>query len=165
MSGFDLKAYEDEVLKPLRRRMPHLPDDLLARYAVEPGLDPAAVAERVETVVRLWTKHARRAGPLGLVCQQLGREHRELLDAGDDPRTPQFWTRWTADRERRVGGLIDEVVDLLRAGFGPLGVITAGQLRATAAAHGALADADLDRAAERIATAAQEIWASVPSGR
>ena len=61
--GFDPKAYEDGVLKPLRPRMPNLPDDLLTRYAVEPGMDAAALRERVETVVRLWNKHAMRTGP------------------------------------------------------------------------------------------------------
>jgi hypothetical protein len=144
--GFDLKAYEDGVLKPLRRRMPNLPDDLVARYAVEPGADPGALRERVEAVVRLWTKHAMRQGPMGLLCTQLVREHTEMLARGDDPRSPQFWTRWTGEREHRVGGLIDEVVATLTASFGPVGVLTGGQLRATAAAHGALGDADLDRA-------------------
>jgi hypothetical protein len=142
---FDPKAYEDGVLKPLRPRMPHLPHDLVTRYAVEPGMSDAALRERVETVVRLWNKHAMRAGPLGQVCKQLVREHKEL-EATGNPTTPEFWRRWATAHDRRVGGQVDEVVSLLTANYGPLGVITLGQARATAAEHPELTDADLQGA-------------------
>jgi len=145
MPDFDPRAYEDEVLKPLRRRMPHLPDDLLTRYAVDPTMNAAALRERIDSVVRLWNKQAMRAGPLGLVSQQLIREHEELL-ASKDPTTPEFWRTWGAERGRTLGSAIDDVASLLMASHGALGVITQNQLRAAAAAHGALGDAELDQA-------------------
>ena len=149
MAGFDVKAYEDGVLKPLRPKVPNLPDDLPTRYAVQPGMDPAALSERVDAVLMLWNKHAMRSGPMGQVCKLLAKEHKELEAAGSDPRTPQFWKEWTAARERRVGGQIDEVVARLTATYGPLGVVTAAQLEATAADQSGLGDADLARAAKK----------------
>ena len=51
---FDPRAYEDAVLKPMRRLLPNLPDDLQARYAVDPAsMDAAALRERVDTVVKV----------------------------------------------------------------------------------------------------------------
>ncbi|MGH3922396.1 MAG: hypothetical protein ACRDTT_05925, partial [Pseudonocardiaceae bacterium] len=82
MAGFNPRTYEDQVLKPLRRRLPHLPDDLLTRYAVDMTMDCAALRERTDSVVRLWNKAALKAGPTGLVCQQLLREHEELQRSG-----------------------------------------------------------------------------------
>jgi len=148
VSGFDPRAYEDEVLKPLRRHLPHLPDDLLNRYAVDVTMDASALRERIDTVVRLWNKQAMRAGPLGLVSQQLIREHEELL-ASHDPATPEFWRAWRAERSRKLGSAIDEVASLLRESHGALGVITRNQLRAAAAAHGAVGDAELYQATRK----------------
>ena len=149
MAVFDVKAYEDGVLKPLRPKMPNLPDDLPTRYAVQPDMDAAALQERVDAVLRLWNKHAMRSGPMGQVCKLLANKHKELEDAGSDPRAPQFWTEWRAVRERRVGGQIDVVVARLTATYGPLGVVTAAQLEATAADQTGFGDADLARAAEK----------------
>lgn len=146
MPGFDVKAYEDGVLKPLRSRMPNLPDDLRSRYAVEPKMDPATLRDRVDAVVSVWNKHAMRSGPMGQVCKLLQREHKELEAKGEDPRSPQFWTQWAAERQRRVGGQINQVVTLLAGSFGPLGVITAQQLEAMAANHSGLGNADLAQA-------------------
>src|SRR5580765_1063157 len=147
-AGFDSGRYEDEVLKPLRRRMPNLPDDLLVRYAVEPGMDAQRLRERVGAVQRVWNKHAMRTSPLGQVCKQLQRAHDELKATKGDPATPQFWTVWLGTRASRVSPQIDQVAARLRAGHGSLGVITAEQLRANAVAHDGLVDADLDRARE-----------------
>jgi len=44
VAGFDPPSYEDQMLKPLRRQLPHLPDDLLTRYAVELTIDPTALS-------------------------------------------------------------------------------------------------------------------------
>lgn len=66
MVGFDPRAYEAQVLKPLRKRLPHLPDELLTRYAVDLTMDSAALRGRIDSVVRLWNKAAMKAGPTGL---------------------------------------------------------------------------------------------------
>jgi hypothetical protein len=149
MPPFDARRYEEQVLKPLRRSMPHLPDDLLSRYAVEESMDDAALRERVTDVLRLWNKHAMRSTSIGLVAQQLKREHEELLAAGQDLTSARFWRDWTKDRSKRLGGAIDEVAARLKASHGALGVITQPQLRVAAAAHGSLGDAEIELAGQR----------------
>jgi hypothetical protein len=147
VAGFAPRAYEDQVLKPLRRRLPHLPDDLLTRYAVERTMDRAALRERTESVVRLWNKAAMKAGPTGLVCQQLLREHEELTRGGSvDLTSPQWWRAWEKTRHHQLGSQIADLAELLRASHGELGVITQNQLRAAAAAHPTLGDAEIDQA-------------------
>ncbi len=147
MAGFDPRAYEDQVLKPLRRRLPHLPDDLLTRYAVDVTMDSAALRERTDSVVRLWNKAAMKAGPTGLVCQQLLREHEELKRSGSaDLTNPRWWRAWERSRHQQLGSEIADLVAQLRASHGELGVITHNQLRAAAAAHPTLGDAEIDQA-------------------
>ncbi len=147
MTGFNPRAYEDQVLKPLRRRLPHLPDDLLTRYAVDMTMNSAALRERTDSVVRLWNKAALKAGPTGLVCQQLLREHEELKRSGSaDLTDPQWWRAWEQARHQQLGSDITDVVALLQSSHGELGVITRNQLRAAAAAHPALGDDEIDQA-------------------
>ncbi len=147
MAGFDPRVYEDQVLKPLRRRLPHLPDDLLTRYAVDVTMDSAALRERTDSVVRLWNKAAMKAGPTGLVCQQLLREHEELKRSGSaDLTSPQWWQAWEQAHHQQLGPEIADLVALLRGSHGELGVITQNQLRAAAAAHPTLGDAEIDQA-------------------
>jgi hypothetical protein len=147
VAGFDPRAYEDQVLKPLRRRLPHLPDDLLTRYAVELTMDSAALRERIGSVVRLWNKAAMKAGPTGLVCQQLLREHEELeRRTSVDLTSPRWWQTWEKTRHQQLGSQIADLAGLLRASHGELGVIARNQLRAAAAAHPALGDAEIDQA-------------------
>jgi hypothetical protein len=147
VAGFNPRAYEDHVLKPLRRRLPHLPDDLRTRYAVDVTMDGAALRERIESVVRLWNKAAMQAGPTGLVCQQLLREHEELTrSASADLTNPQWWQAWEKGRHQQLGSEIADLTALLRASHGELGVITQNQLRAAAAAHPTLGDAEIERA-------------------
>ena len=147
MAGFDPRAYEEQVLKPLRRRLPHLPDDLLTRYAVERTMDCAALRERIGSVVRLWNKAAMKAGPTGLVCQQLLREHGELERRGSvDLTSPQWWRAWEKTRHQQLGSQIADLAELLRASHGELRMITQNQLRAAAAAHPTLGDAEIDQA-------------------
>jgi len=144
VADFDPRSYEDQVLKPLRRRLPHLPDDLLARYVVDLTMDAAALRERINDVVRLWNKTAMKAGGLGLVCQQFLREHKELKSA--DLADPQWWQDRERARHQQLGSEIADLAALLTASHGELGVITQNQLRAAAAAHGTLGDAEIDQA-------------------
>ena len=147
MVPFDPRAYESEVVKPLRRRLPHLPDDLLSRYAVDLDMDAGQLRERTDAVVRLWARIAQRAGPSGLVCTQFLREHDDLTRAGGaDLTDPGWWRRRQRNRHRQLEPDIADLAALLTASHGGLGVITAAQLRAAAAAHGTLGDADLERA-------------------
>jgi hypothetical protein len=117
MTPFDPRAYEDEVIKPLRRRLPHLPDDLLARYAVDLAMDAQQLRERTEAVVRLWAKIAQRAGQSGLVCTQFLREHDELIRAGTTELIdPGWWRRREQARNRELAPEIADLAALLAAG-------------------------------------------------
>jgi hypothetical protein len=147
MASFDLKAYEDEVLKPLRKRLPHLPDDLLTRYAVRLDMTETELRERVKAVVAHWNKVAMRAGSLALVCQHLQRAHEQHLK--DDPEafvSPAWWKDKDKARHQELGPEIADLAAQLKASYGGLGLITRSQLRGAAAAHGKLGDADLDQA-------------------
>jgi hypothetical protein len=147
VAGFDPRAYEDQVLKPLRKRLPRLPDDLLTRYAVDLTMNSAALRERIDSVVRVWNKAALKAGPTGLVCQQLLRDHQELQRGGRAQLTnPQWWQAREAARHQQLGSDLEDLVELLESSHGELGVITRNQLRAAAAAHPTLGDAELDQA-------------------
>ncbi|MGH3974631.1 MAG: hypothetical protein ACRDS9_15075, partial [Pseudonocardiaceae bacterium] len=147
MTGFNPRVYEDQVLKPLRRRLPRLPDDLLTRYAVDMAMNSVALRERIDSVVRLWNKAALKAGPTGLVCQQLLREHEELKrSATVDFTDPQWWRAWEQARHQQLGSDITDLVALLQSSHGELGVITRNQLRAAAAAHPTLGDTEIDQA-------------------
>ncbi len=147
MVGFDPRAYEDHVLKPLRKRLPHLPDDLLTRYAVDLTMDSAALRGRIDSVVRLWNKAAMKAGPTGLVCQQLLRKHEELLCGGStDLTSPRWWQARESVRHEQLGSDLDNLAALLESSHGELGVITQNQLRAAAAAHPTLGDSEIDQA-------------------
>jgi hypothetical protein len=149
VAGFDPRSYEDQVLKPLRRRLPHLPDDLLTRYAIDLTMDSTALSERIASVVRLWNKTAMQAGPTGLVCQQLLREHDELERNGvAGLRNPQWWQTWARARHQQLDSDIAELAILLRTSLGELGVITHNQLRAAAAAHPALGDTEIEAASK-----------------
>ncbi len=147
MVGFDPRAYEDQVLKPLRKRLPHLSDDLLTRYAVDLTMDSAALRGRIDSVVRLWNKAAMKAGPTGLVCQQLLRKHAELQRGGSaDLTSPRWWQAREAVRHEQLGSDIVDLAALLESSHGELGVITHNQLRAAGAAHPTLGDAEINQA-------------------
>jgi len=144
--GFDPRAYEAQVLKPLRKRLPHLPDELLTRYAVDLTMDSAALRGRIDSVVRLWNKAAMKAGPTGLVCQQLLRKHAELQRGGNaDLTSPQWWRTRESARHQQLDSDIEDIVALLESSHGELGVITHNQLRAAAAAHPTLGDAEIEQ--------------------
>src|SRR6185312_1479112 len=125
------------------------PDDLLTRYAIDLTMDSTALSERIASVVRLWNKTAMQAGPTGLVCQQLLREHDELERNGvAGLRNPQWWQTWARARHQQLDSHIAELATLLSTSLGELGVITHNQLRAAAAAHPALGDTEIEAASK-----------------
>ena len=117
MVPFDPRAYEDEVVKPLRRRLPHLPADLLTRYAIDLDMDAGQLRERTAAVLRLWARIAQRAGQSGLVCAQFLREHDELTRIpAADLTDPRWWQRRERVRNRQ---LEPEIADLAALSCGP----------------------------------------------
>ncbi|GAA0469571.1 hypothetical protein Ade02nite_32550 [Paractinoplanes deccanensis] len=87
---FDAARYDREVLRPLRGTHGHLPPgDLLARYAVDPGMDAAALARHLAEIRAWWRERARAPDFRAQVCKLLIQADEELLrtvgDAMDDP--------------------------------------------------------------------------------
>jgi len=143
---FDQRRYEDTVIKPMRKLLPDLPDDLAARYAVDPSMDPAALRERVDAVVKVWNGLSNRPGAGGMVAKALINEHMTLKQGEHGPTSAQFWAAWFAGRQQTVGTAIDALVAQLREEYGTLTVLTEAQLRETAQLCGVHGAADIERA-------------------
>lgn len=89
VSRFDEWAYEQQVVRPLRGAPGPLPADLAARYAVDPGMDRAALAERLAEIRAYWVRRSRMGGYVGSVCDAFLAADADLLAshgaALDDP--------------------------------------------------------------------------------
>jgi hypothetical protein len=76
MAEFDTFRYEQEVLRPLRRRQGPIGDaagagELAHRYGVEPGMDAPAIAARLGEVRAYWRRRAAVPDSIGEVCADL----------------------------------------------------------------------------------------------
>lgn len=136
MVRFDPKAYDAAVVRPLRRWTGReLPDDLVARYAVDLGMSDAQLAQRLAEVRSHWNKGAQSTGKSAMTQnlykaflradEELKRTHGAELDKID------WWRRHQQARAGARQGEIDELALTLRQSFGELGLISAGQLEAT----------------------------------
>ncbi|GLZ42331.1 hypothetical protein [Actinokineospora sp. NBRC 105648] len=152
MSRFDPRAYEDAVVKPLRRwSSRELPDDLVTRYAVEPGMTDAQLANRLVEVRALWNKGATSTGKAaairGIYKAFLTADVELKAREGADLDTAAWWRRFAARRASSRQGEVDDLAQTLRATFGTLGLVAAGQLEATMRAMSAsLAPDEVDKA-------------------
>ena len=69
---FDPARYDREVIGPLRGRRGRLPDgDLRVRYAVAPGMDRAALEQRLRKVRTYEKQNEGRKGVLGDIEKRL----------------------------------------------------------------------------------------------
>jgi hypothetical protein len=152
MARFDPKAYEEAVVKPLRRWSGReLPDDLVGRYAIDLTMSDAELAARLGEVRSQWHKGAQSTGkPASVrsVYKAFLRADEELRRTHGEQMTKlAWWQRHTRARADARRPQITELAQTLRASFGDLGLIAAGQLEATMrAAYGALTPAEVDRA-------------------
>ncbi|MBW0009636.1 MAG: hypothetical protein JO063_05870, partial [Pseudonocardiales bacterium] len=136
MSRFDPQAYETAVIKPLRQWTGgKLPDDLLSRYAVEPGMSDAELAQRLAAVRSHWNKGAQSTGKSprtqNLYKAFLRADEELKRTHGAQLGTIGWWRRHQQARAGARQGEIDELAATLRTSFGELGLITDGQLAAT----------------------------------
>ena len=136
MARFDPKSYDTAVVKPLRGWTGReLPDDFVARYAVDLGMSDVELTQRLAEVRSHWNKSAQSTGKSAFtreVCkaflladEQLKRDHGGELNKID------WWRRHQQARAGVRQGEIDELALTLRTSFGELGLIAAGQLEAT----------------------------------
>ncbi|MET9227617.1 hypothetical protein [Lentzea sp. NPDC003310] len=135
MPPFDPKAYEEAVVKPLKRRAAGaLPDDLVSRYAIDLAMADPDVARRLTEIRSHWNKSAQAQNkPLSVKSvykaflradEALQREHGGNLGRAD------WWRQYDQSRQGSRAGQIDELAQTLRTGFGDLGLVSKGQLKA-----------------------------------
>ncbi|MGH3825560.1 MAG: hypothetical protein ACRDQX_00065, partial [Pseudonocardiaceae bacterium] len=136
MARFDPKTYDAAVVKPLRRWTGReLPDDLVARYAVDLGMSDAELTQRLAEVRSHWNKSAQSTGKSAItqnLCKAFLRADEQLKrDHGGELNKIDWWRRHQRARAGARQGEIDELALTLRTSFGQLGLISAGQLEAT----------------------------------
>ncbi|KAA5828802.1 hypothetical protein ABT337_29495 [Saccharopolyspora hirsuta] len=150
MEPFDPKAYEREVVRPLRGRSGRLPDDLLTRYAIGPEFSDADLAQRLSQVRSHWNKSAQSTAKSSFttsVYKAFLREDEELRREHGEAMSRMSWWRARHDDRAAAGrAQIDELAQMLKANFGDLGLITPGQLEAMREAFGQLAPPEVDQA-------------------
>ena len=90
---FDAARYDREVLRPLRGTHGRLPaGDLLARYAVDPGMDAAELAAHLTEIRAWWTERAQAPDFRAQVCRLLLDADKELsASAGQAMEDPAWW--------------------------------------------------------------------------
>jgi hypothetical protein len=152
MTPFDSKAYEDAVVKPLRRWSGRdLPDDMLARYAIDLKMTDTQVAARLAQVRSHWNKSAQSAGKgasVKSVYRAFLRADAELRSAhGEALDRVEWWRQYDQVRAGVRQDQITELVGTLGSSFGDLGLVTAGHLEATRVTiAAALAPDDVEQA-------------------
>lgn len=146
---FDPKAYEQAVVKPLRGwNGRELPDDLLARYAVDLAMTDQEVERRLREVRSRWNKGLTSPGFAQKVYRAFLKADEALQqEHGGELSRIAFWRAYAADRKDANRQRIDDLAKTLRQNFGALGLIAPGQLDATVrAAYGALSPDEVDEA-------------------
>lgn len=106
MTRFDPAEYETHVVRPLRG-LAQLPDDLIARYAIDLGMHDAQVADRIRQVRAYWAKKARFDTNAGMVCKAFIRAHTKLeAEHGDQLNTVRWWQQWHEQRSPEIDQLV-----------------------------------------------------------
>ncbi|MFD7657220.1 hypothetical protein ACFV4N_24860, partial [Actinosynnema sp. NPDC059797] len=152
MASFDPKAYEESVVKPLKRRTAgDLPDDLVARYAIDLAMSDGEVVRRLAEIRSHWNKGAQANGKpqsVRSVYKAFLRADEALQrDYGADLGRVVWWRARAKSREGVREAQVTELAEILRAGFGDLGLIATGQLHALlGSAFAALSPDEVERA-------------------
>jgi hypothetical protein len=146
---FDPKAYEQAVVKPLRGWSGReLPDDLLARYAVDLRMSDQEVERRLREVRSRWNKGLTSPGFAQKVYRAFLKADEALQhEHGAKLAGIAWWLEYAAARKGANRQRIDDLAKTLRQNFGALGLIAPGQLDATVrAAYGSLSPDEVDEA-------------------
>ncbi|MFC5064114.1 hypothetical protein [Actinomycetospora atypica] len=149
MTAFDQRAYENEVVRPLRNQVGDLPDDLLARYAVDPASSRDELERRLREVRAYWNNKARSASTVGQVCAAFLRADENLRATHGETAMldPGWWRRQQSERARARPAAIATLSRELASYYGPLGALTVDQLAGAARAHPDLTPKETERAA------------------
>jgi hypothetical protein len=149
--AFDQARYEREVIGPMRGRRGRLTDDdLLRRYAIEPGMDRDALQAHLRKVRTYWNQRAGGPDGRAQVCKQLltadqelqRREGAKLLD-------PAWWQAQAQRQDQAAQAAIGQLAGDLARAYGALGLVTRTQLTAIAGHYASLTPEQLTRAAQQ----------------
>lgn len=146
---FDPKAYEQAVVKPLRGWSGReLPDDLVARYAIDLGMSDQEVERRLREVRSRWNKGLSSAGFSQKVYRAFLKADEKLQqEHGAKFSRIEWWQTYAAGRQGANQEQVDDLARTLREHFGDLGLIAPGQLDATVrAAYASLSPDEVDEA-------------------
>lgn len=146
---FDPKAYEQAVVKPLRGWSGReLPDDLVARYAIDLSMSDQEVERRLREVRSRWNKGIGSVGFAQKVYRAFLKADEALQQAhGSQLTRVEWWRAYAASRRSANQQQIDGLAQTLRQHFGELGLVAPGQLDATVrATYASLSPDDVDEA-------------------
>ncbi|OXM47039.1 hypothetical protein [Amycolatopsis alba] len=146
---FDAKAYEQAVVKPLRGWSGReLPDDLVARYAIDLAMSDQEVERRLREVRSRWNKGLSSAGFAQKVYRAfLKADERLQQEHGAKFSAIAWWQAYAAARQGANQERVDDLAATLRKHFGELGLIAPGQLDATVrAAYSSLSPDEVEEA-------------------
>ncbi|MEV4350358.1 hypothetical protein AB0J83_38370 [Actinoplanes sp. NPDC049596] len=146
---FQPDRYERDVIRKLRgRNTPLTDDDLLRRYAIEPGMtDAATLAAHLRKLRTYWNQTASGPDSRAQVCKRLLAADAELQKRpGVDLADPRWWQKFAQDRAAWAENVVKQLAEDLRQAFGAVGKATAAQVAAVAKQYPGLEQADLDAA-------------------
>ena len=127
--NLDPKAYEREVVAPLRSSRGVIPDDLVTRYAVELSMTAGELRQRVGEVVALWHAKADGPGPIAVVYRAFAQAHQDLLrDRDVRLEDPPWWQERARQRAADSTREMSELAEEARLAYGPVGFILPSQL-------------------------------------
>ena len=162
--AFEPDRYEREVIRPMRgRRDPLTDDDLLRRYAIEPGLpDLKAHLRRVRTY---WNQTASGPDSRAQVCKRLLAADEELQRRpGVELTDPAWWRQYAVRRDAGAQQTIAQLAADLRQAY-PTGLVTRVQVAAAAREYPGLDAAQIGRAVRQAGLrVAEEVELPADSG-
>src|SRR5688572_25189961 len=98
--AFDPNRYEQEVIRPLRGRHGRLPDDdLVRRYAIEPGMSPEELRQHLRRIRTYWNQKASGPDNRAQVCRLLLTADEALQRSAGDKLNDPIWWQAQAQRE------------------------------------------------------------------
>ncbi|MGA5301109.1 hypothetical protein ACPCHT_14340 [Nucisporomicrobium flavum] len=146
---FDQRRYEEDVIKPMRsQKGPLTDDDLLRRYAIEPGLtDAAELKQHLRKLRTYWNQTASLPTGLGQVCKRLMAADEDLKKRPDARlEDPAWWAGVRTAKANRARQAVGDLANELKDAFGSLGSVTRTQVNGVAKQYPQLDPADIDAA-------------------
>lgn len=148
--NLDPKAYEREVVAPLRKARGVIPDDLLSRYAVDLSMTARELGQRVDEIVALWNARADGPGLVAVVYRAFAQAHEDL---GHDKNVrfddPQWWQERARQRATGSRREMSELAEEAEQAYGPVGFILPSQLADLGKRYRGLRETELRQAIEQ----------------